>query len=78
MSCESCDSANGSSVKMSINSLDTMSVDEPSTWTPPPKHKRVRTISTMSKASTFSGTSNISNLSERDKMWLQAYKFGGR
>ena len=57
-------------------SFDSMSVEEPTTWKMPPKRNpRIRTIS---GASNFSGTSNISNLSERDRMWLQAFRFAGR
>lgn len=76
--CSCGSSRDSTTVKVSIDSIDSMSVDEPTTWTPPPKHKRVRTISSMSKASNFSGTSNVSNLSERDQMWLQAFRYAGR
>ncbi|CAH3145470.1 unnamed protein product [Pocillopora meandrina] len=60
----------------SIDSIDSMSVEEPSTWQRPAKgRKRTRTIS---GASNFSGTSTFSTLSEKDRMWLQAFRFAGR
>jgi len=60
----------------SFDSLDSMSVEEPTTWQMPYKgRKRIRTIS---GASNFSGVSTMSNLSERDRMWLQAFRFAGR
>lgn len=60
----------------SIDSIDSMSVVEPTTWQMPPKgRKRTRTIS---GASNFSGTSNLSTLSDKDRMWLQAFRFAGR
>ena len=60
----------------SFNSIDTMSVEEPTTWKMPPKGKERRR--TISGASNFSGTSHLSTLSERDRMWLQAFRFAGR
>ena len=60
----------------SMDSIDSMSVVEPTTWQMPPKgRKRTRTIS---GASNFSGTSTMSTLSEKDRMWLQAFRYAGR
>lgn len=60
----------------SIDSIDSLSVVEPTTWQMPSKgRKRTRTIS---GASNFSGTSTMSTLSEKDRMWLQAFRFAGR
>lgn len=60
----------------SIESIDSMSVVEPTTWQMPPKgRKRTRTIS---GASNFSGTSTMSTLNEKDRMWLQAFRYAGR
>ena len=72
LSCTECQSAS----EESIDSIDSMSVEEPTTWQMTPKgKKRIRTIS---GASNFSGTSTFSTLSERDKMWLQAFRYAGR
>ena len=60
----------------SFDSIDSMSVVEPTTWEMPPKgRKRTRTIS---GASNFSGASTMSTLSEKDRIWLQAFRFAGR
>lgn len=60
----------------SIDSIDSVSVVEPTTWHIPSKgRKRIRTIS---GASNFSGTSTMSTLSEKDRLWLQAFRFAGR
>ena len=71
-----CCTGSASPSEISIASLDSMSVEEPTTWKLPPKGtKRIRTIS---GASNFSGRSNLSTLSERDRLWLQAFRFSGR
>ena len=71
----SCRNSQASSEE-SIDSIDSMSVVEPATWQMPPKgRKRTRTIS---GASNFSGTSTMSTLSEKDRMWLQAFRYAGR
>lgn len=73
-SCSCTDSQTSS--QESIDSIDSMSVVEPTTWQMPPKgRKRTRTIS---GASNFSGTSTMSTLSEKDRMWLQAFRYAGR
>lgn len=73
-SCSCTDSQTSS--KDSIDSIDSMSVVEPATWQMPPKgRKRTRTIS---GASNFSGTSTMTTLSEKDRMWLQAFRYAGR
>lgn len=73
-SCSCTDSQTSS--QESIDSIDSLSVVEPATWQMPPKgRKRTRTIS---GASNFSGTSTMSTLSEKDRMWLQAFRYAGR
>lgn len=74
---KSCSCRNSqTSSEESIDSIDSMSVVEPTTWQMPPKgKKRTRTIS---GASNFSGTSTMSTLSEKDRMWLQAFRYAGR
>lgn len=67
---------NQTSRQESIDSIDSVSVVEPTTWHIPSKgRKRIRTIS---GASNFSGTSTMSTLSEKDRLWLQAFRFAGR
>jgi len=73
---KSCSCRNSQSSEESIDSIDSVSVVEPTTWHMPPKgRKRTRTIS---GASNFSGVSNMSTLSEKDRMWLQAFRYAGR
>lgn len=74
---KSCSCRNSqTSSEESIDSIDSMSVVEPTTWQMPPKgRKRTRTIS---GASNFSGVSTMSTLSEKDRMWLQAFRYAGR
>ena len=74
---KSCSCGNSqTSSEESIDSIDSVSVVEPTTWQMPPKgRKRTRTIS---GASNFSGVSTMSTLSEKDKMWLQAFRYAGR